>query len=316
MQPSHAAYFRVLLCTLLLCPPLASAADPLRPGETEAARRTGKHRSFVEVRGDRLSVQLAEVPWSEVLQELERQTGLAFHLQGSLEETVTAAFEALPLAQGVRRLLRHTNCILIYAGAQNPHKSGRHLAQVWILPQRDGGQSDTAQAPPPPGRGAEVPLEALLQTARAAEPREEREQAVAALAAYRDPRAQDAVLQALQDTEEHVRWSTVAALSTVRDAAAVDPLSHALLEDASADLRAGAADALGEIASPRALAALQRALGDEAVEVRQSVVEALGRIGGEQAIVALQSALGDADPDVQNMAAAVLQQLTSGGARD
>ena len=134
--------------------------------------------------------------------------------------------------------------------------------------------------------------------------------------ATHDPRVMDALLQALQAPEEHVRWSAVAALTLVRDEAAVDPLSQVLLEDASADLRAGAAEALGEIASPHAIEALQQALGDEVTEVRQSAVEALGMIGGAQAIEALQSALGDADPAIQDMAAAVLQQLTSGGARD
>jgi hypothetical protein len=317
MQPYRAACVRVLLCALLLCPTLASAADPLTPGETAAGMRAGEQRSFVEVRGDRLSVRLEGVPWGGVLTELERQTGLPFHLQGFLAGTVTEAFEALPLEQGLRRLLRHVNFILLYAGAKDTPRAGSHVAQVWILPKRDGGRSDIAQAPHPPVRGAEDPLESLITTALAAEAqREEREQAMAALAAYRDPRARGALLQALQDPEEHVRWSTVAALTTVRDEAAADLLSHALLEDASADLRAGAADALGKIASPRAIDALQRALGDESAGVRQSAVEALGMIGGAQATEALKSALGDADPDVTEVAAAVVQHLTSVGSSD
>jgi hypothetical protein len=260
----------------------------------------------IHVRGDRLSVQLQGVPWPVVLAELERQGGFTVRVWGALDGVATAAFDALPLEKGLRRLFRDADLVLLYAGTGSQSR----LLQLWIRSREERGP---AQGSPTAVHNS---LEVVLGLAATAETQEERQRAIAILAEGgdgHDPRVREVLLLALQDPAAAIRESAVDAFASLADETAVDELSRVLLEDPSEGVRESAAHALGQIASPRGVAALTRALADAVITVRQNAAEALGKIGGELAIDALQQALQDKAEEVQEVAQAAWRQLTGAG---
>lgn len=89
--------------------------------------------------------------------------------------------------------------------------------------------------------------------------------AARALGEVRNRNAVPALIGNLADGDGRVRELAVWALSELKDNRAVAALCNVLLSDARADVRRGAAEALGEIRSAEALPALKQALNDPAV---------------------------------------------------
>lgn len=90
---------------------------------------------FIAIRDDRMSVRLVGVPITEVLSELERQTGAT--VRGTILDPreVSAEFRAVPLPQALARLLGDENFALVYG------EDGR-LRTLTLLP---GGQQTGAR---------------------------------------------------------------------------------------------------------------------------------------------------------------------------
>lgn len=124
----------------------------------------------------------------------------------------------------------------------------------------------------------------------------------------RDPRAVNALLEALKDTDKDVRETAMHALVQMRDPRMFDPLVAAL-RDASADVRHQAAFGLGQLRDARAISPLSAALKDASAEVREQVVFALGQLRAAGALDAIVVALRDASPSVREQAAFALSQL-------
>jgi beta-lactamase regulating signal transducer with metallopeptidase domain len=86
--------------------------------------------------------------------------------------------------------------------------------------------------------------------------------AARALGELRNETAVPKLIATLSDSEWHVRELAVWALSELKDARAVTALCSVMLSDTRVEVRRGAAEALGEIASPEALPSLKQALND------------------------------------------------------
>lgn len=86
--------------------------------------------------------------------------------------------------------------------------------------------------------------------------------AARALGELRDERALTRLVASLADENWRVRELAVWALSEMKDDRAVTALCSVLLSDARVEVRRGAAEALGEIASTAALPSLKQALND------------------------------------------------------
>jgi hypothetical protein len=102
----------------------------------------------------------------------------------------------------------------------------------------------------------------------------------------------------------------------VRGAGKVDELARLLLEDDSYKVRVQAAQLLGKLADPAAVAPLSRALADSNRTVRWMAVQALARIGNPAAVPALRTLLGrEQDGAVRAQAEKALAALggTGGG---
>jgi HEAT repeat protein len=133
-----------------------------------------------------------------------------------------------------------------------------------------------------------------------------------ALGSLSDPRAVEALLEALRtDPDAGVRKMAAWALGEIESPAAVGGLSHAARSDESVEVRSMAVWALGEIESPEAVPALGAALRDSAVEVRRMAVWALGEIESPEAVEWLTPALRDGDVEIRRKAAWALGEIES-----
>ncbi len=92
--------------------------------------------------------------------------------------------------------------------------------------------------------------------------------AARALGEVRNRSAVPSLIANLVDADGRVRELAVWALSELKDSRAVAALCNVLLSDTRADVRRGAAEALGEIRNAEALPALKQALNDPSVNAR------------------------------------------------
>lgn len=106
------------------------------------------------------------------------------------------------------------------------------------------------------------------------------ELATSALSNIDSPRALEALILALENTNITVRTSAAMSLGNIGEAKAVDPLLQAL-NDSNVRVRINAAEALGKINDPRALDALAEALGDEDDYVKKAAALAYAKIAGQ-----------------------------------
>jgi HEAT repeat protein len=104
--------------------------------------------------------------------------------------------------------------------------------------------------------------------------------AARALGELRDERALTKLVATLADDEWRVRHLAVWALSEMKDSRAITALCSVLLLDTRIEVRRGAAEALGEIASADALPALRQALNDREPRVSAKAAWAISEIEG------------------------------------
>ena len=104
--------------------------------------------------------------------------------------------------------------------------------------------------------------------------------AARALGELHDNRAVAKLLATLSDDDWRVRELVVWALSETKDDRAVTALCSVLVSDPRAEVRRGAAEALGEIQSAEALPALQQALHDAGPGVSAKAAWAISEIEG------------------------------------
>jgi beta-lactamase regulating signal transducer with metallopeptidase domain/HEAT repeat protein len=104
--------------------------------------------------------------------------------------------------------------------------------------------------------------------------------AARALGELHDHHAVAKLLATLSDDDWRVRELVVWALSETKDARAVNALCAVLISDPRAEIRRGAAEALGEIRSAEALPALKQALNDSGPGVSAKAAWAISEIEG------------------------------------
>ena len=123
-----------------------------------------------------------------------------------------------------------------------------------------------------------------------------------------DPRAVNALVEALKDSDKDVRETAMQALVQLHDPHIFEPLIAAL-KDSSADIRQKAAFGLGQLRDPRAITPLAGAIKDSNADVREQAVFALGQLRAAEAIDAITPALHDSSDNVREQAAFALGQI-------
>jgi HEAT repeat protein/beta-lactamase regulating signal transducer with metallopeptidase domain len=119
-----------------------------------------------------------------------------------------------------------------------------------------------------------------------------------------------ALLSVITDSSSAVRLAAVEALGNLSDPRAVDALVQALRTDTDAKVREAAAESLGEIDSPRAVPGLIAALGSERVAaVKAKIAWALGELDDARAVDALSAAVRDGEAEVRRQAVWALGEI-------
>lgn len=116
-----------------------------------------------------------------------------------------------------------------------------------------------------------------------------------------------ALLQAMRDEEQQVRWAAAQALRKIGP-----PTVPALLQalrDESTRVAQAMVEALGEIGDPEAVPALLEMLRHESTWMRHAAVKALGEIGDPQAAPALLEMLRNRDEYIRREAAKALGKI-------
>ena len=184
-------------------------------------------------------------------------------------------------------------------------------------------------------------VERFITELRTAKGRNKRVEAVKALAEFADPASADALLEALSDPVDEVRWQAAGALAKIGDPRAVRPLletlqresdwgasrigdtlvafgsaavpdlaRYALLTDSSLSSSTThlplVARVLGIIGDVRAEPAMLSALESDEPELRIRAAAALGTVGSLACVPALRRALRDSVWEVRAQAAAAL----------
>ncbi|HEX7171294.1 MAG TPA: HEAT repeat domain-containing protein [Candidatus Limnocylindria bacterium] len=135
------------------------------------------------------------------------------------------------------------------------------------------------------------------------------------LKATRDVRG---LIKALGHSDAEIRRGASLALGELADPRAVEPLARALEAEQEPSVRRAVAQALTKVAPPGSGVAREgtlhssiAALTDESEYVRRGAAKALGRLGDARAAQPLMSALQDADKDVRLSAAESLRSFMS-----
>jgi len=183
-----------------------------------------------------------------------------------------------------------------------------------VAPSAEVRNTNRVEAGDPSAASHEADVEPTSSVAGMAEPAPQEDRQAAAVTQQRDT-AVPALLSVLKDEDAAVRLAAVQSLGNLSDPRAVDALVQALKTDTDPQVREAAAEALGEIDSPRAVPGLIAALGSEKVgAVRAKIAWALGEIEDKRAVEALGGVVRDPDAEVRRQAVWALGELESAAA--
>jgi len=178
-------------------------------------------------------------------------------------------------------------------------------------PNAEVRNTNRVEAGDPSAASREANVEPTSSVAGVVEPAPQEDRQAPAVTQKRDT-AVPALLSVLRDENAAVRLAAVQSLGNLSDPRAVDALVQALKTDTDPEVREAAAEALGEIDSPRAVPGLIAALGSEKVgAVRAKIAWALGEIDDKRsgAVEALGAVVRDPDAEVRRQAVWALGEL-------
>ncbi len=269
---------------------------PWGSATTRAADRP--RGDVIEVEGGRLTVVVKDTALIDILTKVSQKTGIGFEIHGKVDRKVTAGYIKIPLPEGFKRLLDPYSYVILYTDKKSPHRAA-NIKNVIIFgkPGSDrvlritkGQTSATAALAKESSK-----KKSLVETD--AEPDEEPEKSLEAYA------------RQLKDPDSDIREEAVDSMAEEYGGAALNYLEEALLHDADADVRATAAETIGNLETEGVVDVLARGLDDPDEDVREAVVEALAEIGGKQALPALRQALEDRNEDIREAAADAIEEI-------
>ena len=145
------------LLGLLLIAVLSLGAAP------DAAAGSETIAGTIAVNGDRMTVRVSGVSLRSVLRALEQRSGIRVAVDAVLDERISVAFENLPLAEAVKRLVGSRPVAFVYETAVG---SGLRLLEVMVYP-REGERASGADGAREPveSRPAEAARDRQLEAA-------------------------------------------------------------------------------------------------------------------------------------------------------
>jgi HEAT repeats len=300
----------LVLCVsgnLVRLAPAHSRNEPDFHAQEPTAQR-GSLPLVIDCQGNHLSVSLQNAPWTAVLEELERCTGIPIRVEGSLTGTVTQAFGNLPLKEGLQRLFRNINVVFFHRPMAIAETGAGSLTRVLLFPRNTSTGGDHTQLTP------------LEQTRERTEPEGE---VVAAESTARHLRIlQDfaqqgntiALREALSDPDPVIQVAAFKLLAEYDPQEAIAALPKAA-KSKEAQLRLQALRRLQQTSGvdrATVLAALGEALADENTFVKIYAIQALTDQGDPDALTYLGQASRDTNPSIQMLAIESIVQMDHG----
>jgi HEAT repeats len=304
------AFALCLVLRILVCPPSAFA-----------------QKMKVEWKNQRLSVSAREVPLSEILIEISRQTGIEV---GGLEELHGQAvedFSSLPLREGLEKLLSGRNYAII-----NKPSCANCASQVWVVVfgKGDGLPPDFSFTPirrdAAGGNrtGVEDTGSDKNKEAKAIAAADEDEQTLRKALLDPDPAVQaealqelaerpgiealDALLSAARSKDPTLRLQGLELLSqsTKADRETVLSVLGEALQDKDPDVQEFTVQTLVTEGGSDGIDLLRRAFHDADVSLKTMIVDSLGST--PDAVPLLEEASSDSDESISTSAAALLEE--------
>jgi hypothetical protein len=235
----------------------------------------------VAVEGDMLSVDLHDAELEQVLQDIATRAGFKLTTSGRLGR-VTASFEGVPVEQGLRRLTRDSEVVLVYGTPERGSPGSLAEVRVFGAASREGpGAADAVSEIDEMARAGDSEENAakLTELLGSAPRSEVRARAAWALGRIGGSDAENALTGALSDQAADVRVQALYALQRVSGVEAVPAIQGLLLRDVDVAVRRAAARTLGMMQEPPATEALKAAAQDPDPTVRREVTRALQRQG-------------------------------------
>jgi HEAT repeats len=228
------------------------------PPHAQPTAAGGRECPSIHVQEGLVTATLEEAPLAEVLQEISVQSGIKVVLHSARQARVSAEFQAVPLEQALRQLIRE-NFLLLYT-------PDHHLLEAWVFHRSSFSSIHTLaiQAPGPPlPPGDSGPFDVLLRRLKAGDV-EQRSKTVLRLGESKDERALQSAIGTLQrDHDAGVRERAVWALEDLGGQRAMAPLVEALSGDNADSVRRRAVEALAKLSGPQALKSITQALRED-----------------------------------------------------
>ncbi|HEV8714581.1 MAG TPA: HEAT repeat domain-containing protein [Candidatus Binatia bacterium] len=225
----------------------------------------------------------------KVLDEVQRKTGIRFHLSSPLQGSVTVSFKDLPAEQALERLFGPDQNFMVFYHAADPGSASSALpSEVWVLGRGSGKVFDTLD------EGKLAPE----ATEKTNDPGQEQEDQVELLAALEALKA--------EDPERRVQALSFLCESGKADETTILTALEAALADEDASVRGQAIQTLAIRGEPETMKYLWQALRDPDPSVRTLLIESVVPQG--PGLTLLQTALADADETVRSIAAFRLKQ--------
>ncbi len=269
---------------------------------------------LIQLDDGRLSMRLHHTPWAVVLQELERCTGARITVVSPLSGTLTLAFAALPLEQGLRRLFRDVNWVMRLAPGATGGGAVGPRTHIWLFPQAgdEVGQPEVSVAHGQPIKELLDTVQGLPTEAMAME--EKRAMQLQTLHVVAQQGNLHALQQALRDPDPFIQ-ATAFALFAEQDRQGAIAAVLSLSASEQSEQRWQALQLLhqsGAVDEETVLTALHAALADAETTVKSYAIHALAVRGGAEAFASLHQALHDPDPGIRRLVLEHVIQLDDG----
>ncbi|MBI4588260.1 MAG: hypothetical protein HY725_05440 [Candidatus Rokubacteria bacterium] len=151
LKASHLTFFLVMAGQAL------AAAEP---APSTKGAQVGSEAMQIHVDHGRLTVKLEGIPLETVLKEIGRRAGIEIAILGPLTKNTSMEFRDLPLAEGLRKLLRGFGWALLQAGSAP--QSGA-LEKVIVVPGGERAGFDQGASGPKGERTLAQAVTALLE---------------------------------------------------------------------------------------------------------------------------------------------------------
>jgi HEAT repeat protein len=235
------------------------------PNTTASQNKHSQEARIIQFTNELLTVNVRDMALTELLQEIERQSGLNIMSYKSLEERITMQFHQLSMDVGLRRILRQQNFAMAYAQQIEEGKSTvRRPRKLWIFPGGENG----------------YPIHTMLV--------EDTEQGVGEndLGSLEDIGVDNSVealtLALSNEKSEELRQEIILNMGWIGDERAIEPLARVLREDQNSEVRESAIIALMQIGGDGIIDPIIKAKTDKDSTVRELAVIALAEVEGEQ----------------------------------